>query len=168
MPTRYNIVFATATEQDALELAREMRPADREEAALMSGLSPEDAALRSLAVSDAAFSARLDGRLLCLFGAVRLSLADATAGGWMLCTPEVDRHPRAFLSRCREGFRLLSEALPDVRIWTNRVLYTHAAARRWLEWSGAWFSPSSEDVIGQLGGVFKSFSIDAADAAKER
>lgn len=160
-------IFSIAETYDADELAALMRPADRLEAALMHGHTPREAVHASLAVSDIAFAARVGGQLHCLFGAARLSLMDGTATAWMLCTDAPERHPRRFLSACREGYRILSATLPDVELFTNLVHDQNQTAIRWLEWSGAWFAPHSENVQGHFGGVFKRFSISAEDAAKE-
>jgi hypothetical protein len=167
MRTSPPTVFSIATPQDADELARHMRAADRLEVALMHGHSPEVSAHSSLAVSDITFAARINGRLFCLFGAARLSLLDSTATAWMLCTDEVQRHPGRFIASCRQGYRILAATLPDVELFTNLVHDQNRTAIRWLEWSGAWFAPHAEDVQGRFGGVFKRFSISAEDAGKE-
>ena len=160
-------VFAPATPADADELAAAMREADRREVALMHGFSPLSAARLSVEFSEVAFSARVDGRLHCLFGALRDSLIDSTAAAWMLCTDEPVRNPRTFVAHCREGLRLLSSSMPDVELFTNFVHAENAAAIRWLVWAGAWFAPASEGRRGLFGGEFRRFSIDALEAGKE-
>jgi len=163
---RTKAVFSPPTPQDAAELAASMRPADRIEAALMNAMNPLDAVRMSVACSDVAFAARVEGRLMGIFGALRGSLLDADATIWLLCTEEPARHPRDFIANCREGFRLLAAALPDVELFTNFVHAANGSAVKWLEWSGAWFETSTE-LRGQLGGAFKRFSIIPADAGKE-
>lgn len=167
MRTSPPAVFSIATAQDADELALRMRAADRLEVALMHGHSPETAAHISLDVSDITFAARIGGELFCLFGASRLSLLDGTATAWMLCTDAPERRPGRFVASCRAGYRILSATLPDVELFTNLVHDQNQTAIRWLQWSGAWFAPHSEDVQGRFGGVFKRFSISAEDAGKE-
>lgn len=159
-------LFTVAREADADELAALMRAEDRAEIALLHGLGPREGAKLSLSVSEVAFAARIGGELACCFGAVRDSLLDGSGVAWMLCTDLPRREPRAFAANCREGFRLLSDALPDVTTWTNRVHVGNAAAMRWLGWAGAWFS--HDETAGQIGGRFKAFSIDAQDAGKDK
>ena len=156
--------FARATARDAEELAAGMRADDRSETALWAGLSPSEAASRSVALSDAAFSARLGGALLCVFGASLLSLVGREALVWMLCTGLPERRPRAFLSACRDGFRLLAAAVPEAETFTNHAWAGNASALRWLPWCGAWFTADPPER-GLLGGEFLRFRIDAADAA---
>lgn len=158
-------VFTRATEADAEELAADMRPADAEECARMNGLAPLAAIRLSIDISDVAFAARVDGRLHCLFGALRDSLLDADAVAWMLCTNEPAKRPRDFLRNCREGFRLLREALPDVQTWANWVSTDNDSAVRWLEWAGAWFDPSAR-MPAPFGGVFKRFGLNTKSAER--
>lgn len=154
-------VFTAATDGDADELGRLMRDADRRECAAMHGMTAIEAARLSLAVSDVAFAARIGGRLQCLFGASRESIADSSAVAWMLCTTEPERRPRDFLSNCGAGLRLLAGALPDVDLWTNAVGSDNASAIAWLEWAGAWFS-TEPPTRGSFGGTFRRFSMLAA------
>lgn len=163
--TGEKVEFARAAARDAEELAAGMRAADRAEAALWAGLSPREAASRSVALADAAFSARLGGGLLCVFGASLLSLVEREALVWMLCTGLPERRPRAFLSACRDGFRLLAAAVPEARTFTNHAWSGNAAALRWLSWCGAWITVDPPER-GFLGGEFVRFRIDAADAAE--
>jgi hypothetical protein len=160
------IEIAPATAADAGELAAGMREADRIEVALMAGLTPSEAAFESLAVSDAAFSLRVGGRLHCVCGVSLGSLLEADATVWMLCTDAPERHPRDFVAAFPAGIARLKSEFPDVDTVTNLVWKGNAAAVRWLEWAGAWFSTAAAEK-GALGGVFLRFTIDIPDADRK-
>ena len=158
--------FTRATTADALALAADMRDLDRAEVALWTGMTPVEAAVRSVELSDVAFAARVNGKLHCIFGASIETLVDANAVGWMLCTNEPDRRPVDFLANCRAAFRLISDCFPNVETLTNYVYADNGQAVRWLDWAGAWFSVEPAQS-GVMGGTFRRFAINLKDAERK-
>lgn len=135
--------FTIATPADALELADNLRPPDALELALSTaGLHPRQACLHCLACSDATFAARIDGRLVCLFGASALSLLNRSATLWLVGTREVETSYRTFARWSRRGLAMAAQTVPWAVTFHNAVHAEHRTAVRWLAWLGASFGPS--------------------------
>ena len=132
--------FAPPDGEDLLELASNLRSADRAELYIATlGLSAIRAIELAVRSSDHTLAARLDGRLVAVFGIRADSLLDRTAIVWALGTREIDRLPRPFIRWSPRALRVLSSALPWADRLTNSVWSLNTPARRWLAWLGAGF-----------------------------
>ena len=126
------ITMLPATEDDARELAPLLRPEDRAEV-LALGLDPVDGLLQSLAAAREAWTWCDDGRLICMAGVAPLSLIGSTGVPWLLGSPLVAIHRRAFMVETR---RTLAHWLTMFDVLRNVVDARYDAAIRWLSWLG--------------------------------
>ncbi|MBP6769078.1 MAG: hypothetical protein KA171_14965 [Reyranella sp.] len=126
------ITMLPATEDDARELAPLLRPEDRAEM-LALGLDPVDGLLQSLAAAREAWTWRDDGRLICMAGVAPLSLIGSTGVPWLLGSPLVAAHRRAFMVETR---RMVAHWLTVFPLLRNVVDAQFEAAVRWLRWLG--------------------------------
>lgn len=126
------ITMLLATEDDARELAPLLRAEDRAEV-LALGLEPVDGLLQSLGAACETWTWRDDGRIICMAGVVPLSLIGSTGVPWLLGSPLVARHRRAFMLETR---RMVAHWLMMFGVLRNVVDDDYAAAHRWLRWLG--------------------------------
>ena len=126
------ITMLPATEDDARELAPLLRSEDRAEV-LALGLDPVDGLLQSLAAACEAWTWCDDDRIICMAGVAPLSLIGSTGVPWLLGSPLVPRHRRAFMVETR---RTVARWLGMFVVLRNVVDDDYAAAHRWLRWLG--------------------------------
>jgi hypothetical protein len=126
------ITMLPATEDDARELAPLLCAEDRAEV-LALGLEPVDGLLQSLAAAREAWTWRDDGRIICMAGVSPLSLLGSTGVPWLLGSPLVAAHRRAFMVETRRMVARWLTLFPALR---NVVDARYAAAIRWLGWLG--------------------------------
>lgn len=77
-----------------------MREIDKEEARLLTGMSPEDALRRQVSISDRSYAAE-SGSLVAIFGVQRLSLGSPHVLPWMAATDAVNNHKIETARRAR-------------------------------------------------------------------
>lgn len=126
------ITMLPATEDDARELAPLLRAEDRAEVMAL-GLEPVDGLLQSLAAAREAWTWRNDGPIICMAGVAPLSLIGSTGIPWLLGSPLVAVHRRAFMLETR---RMVAHWLMMFAVLRNVVDDRYAAAHRWLRWLG--------------------------------
>lgn len=154
------VTFEAALAAHAAELAREMRPADAAELTLMEGLPPGEVLEMSVRMSDAAFTARLDGRIACIFGARRISLMEDSAAIWLVAGRVADERPLTFVRHVRRGMSLVRRAVP-AQVYTNYVWADNEKHVRLVQWLGAWLAVGSAAAVrGRLGGRYARFVIE--------
>jgi len=143
-----------ATEEDARELAPLLRAEDRAEV-LALGVEPVDGLLQSLAAAREAWTYRDNGPIICMAGVSPLSLIGSTGVPWLLGSPLVAVHRRAFLVETR---RMVAHWLTVFPLLRNVVDARYEAAIRWLRWLG--FTIGEPFPLGQ--GVFRAAHKEAA------
>jgi hypothetical protein len=128
-----SITIRPATVQDAVELAANLRPADRAEA---EGVYDDVIGGFAWTFRDSAeaWVAEVDGGIIAAWGLVdEGSLLVPVARPWCMTTPLVERHARHF---ARESRRIVSHW----RQWRwrlhNCVDARYQVSVRWLEWLG--------------------------------
>ena len=126
------ITMTPAIEDDARELAPLLRAEDRAEV-LALGVEPVDGLLQSLAAAREAWTYRDDSRIICMAGVSPLSLIGHTGVPWLLGSPLVATHRRAFLIETR---RMVARWLGWFPLLRNVVDARYDAAIRWLRWLG--------------------------------
>lgn len=126
------ITMLPATEDDARELAPLLRAEDRAEV-LALGEDPVDGLLQSLAAAREAWTWRDDGPIICMAGVAPLSLIGSTGIPWLLGSPLVAVHRRAFMLETR---RMVAHWLTVFPLLRNVVDARYDAAIRWLRWLG--------------------------------
>ena len=126
------ITMLPATQDDARELAPLLRAEDRAEV-LALGVDPVDGLLQSLAAAREAWAWRDDGRIICMAGVAPLSLIGSTGIPWLLGSPLVAVHRRAFMLETR---RMVAHWLTVFPLLRNVVDSRYDSAIRWLRWLG--------------------------------
>ena len=129
--TKYEMVPATL--EHALELAENMRDADRKEAWAAAHYTPEQAVLFSLDASRDATTGLADGRVVCMFGAGAAAIISTTGIPWLLTTDLVKKHAKPFLRRNKKVVKEMLVAYPLLR---NYVDERNTVAIKWLQWLG--------------------------------
>lgn len=159
MTTPASITFRRATAEDAAELIANIRPEDQQEIILEGHFQTAEAAIRwGLANSEAAFSARIDGELLAVFGAVRQENWNSVMVGWALGTTAIRRHARDYIRATPAALDALFDAIGDAKLFVNAIPATYPTYRKWAERHlAAQFSETSH--ITPSGAVFTSFGI---------
>lgn len=126
------ITMLPATEDDARELAPLLRVEDRAEV-LALGIDPVPALLNGVVTAREAWTYRDDGRIICMAGISPLSLIGHTGVPWLLGSPLVLEHRRAFMVETR---RMVARWLTLFPLLRNVVDARYEAAIRWLRWLG--------------------------------
>jgi hypothetical protein len=123
-----------ASLEEVLSLAPRLRQADVDEIRAMTGLPPREALTLTFFASEKRYVIVIDGALLGTFGVAR----DANGNGvvWMVATPELRRHAREFLQKCRSWVSALNAEYPVLYNWTDA---RNAEHHRWLRWCGFTF-----------------------------
>lgn len=147
------ITMLPAAEDDARELAPLLRKEDRAEV-LALGVEPVDGLLQSLSAAREAWTYRDDGRIICMAGVAPLSLIGSTGIPWLLGSPLVATHRRAFMVETR---RMVAHWLTVFPILRNAVDARYDAAIRWLRWLG--FTIGEPFPLGR--GVFRVVQKEA-------
>lgn len=149
-----SVEIRPATFRDALTL--ELRRADRDEVEAMSGRNPRAVLVESVEKSAKAWAGLADGRLVCLFGVVPLTLIGITGTPWLLGSPEVCAFSRQFLRRNRA---YVAEMLADFPRLANAVDARNAVSIRWLRWLG--FQMGEPAIMGVARVPFIPFEMSA-------
>lgn len=115
-------------------LAVNLRQSDVEEIAASSQLTPMEALMGSVRVSERGWIIRVDGEPVCIFGAAPSGLP---GGGivWMLGTPRMDER-RVALSICRNFRPYLDELHRKWPVLWNNIDARNQKSMDWLRWGG--------------------------------
>lgn len=137
--------YVATTREHEDELLRNMRPLDWQEVQASSG-SPERALRQSVALSEAAVTALLDGHVACVFGLVPRAVMSDEAIPWLLGTPRLNKVAR-LLTREAKSF-LEGSGYPKLY---NYVDARNTPSIRWLKLLGfAFDAPAPHGVEGRL------------------
>lgn len=144
--------------EDGLEhIARNLRPADQEEAyatfghrRYMDGIRLSLSASDSVVMAVSAFS-----EPVALIGVSTVSLLYNTGCPWMLATPHVDRYRRAFIE-C--GHTYTRAMLSEYNSLENHVDVRNTKSVAWLQRLG--YSIGEPEPYGALGLPFHPFRIE--------
>lgn len=148
------VEIARATPAHAAYVAANMRPADRDEVWASGRLTPDDAVMRSIAVTALPLAGLVDGVPACVFGIARRSLLSDEGAPWLLGTDAIARHGRRFL---RENRRVLPVLAAPFALLVNYVDVRNAVSIRWLRWLGFEIEPAAP--FGIHGLTFHRFSM---------
>lgn len=113
---------------DVVELVDNMRPADRKECELATGMDASGAVQISIGFSSYVAAVRVDGRLACIYG-VCPSVLDPRVGiPWMLGTPEMDKWPVVIMK--------VSKACVEdmLKVYHELINWVHADNKRAIAW----------------------------------
>lgn len=132
-----DVVAATAAHVGPIAVA--MRSIDAAECAAF-GHSPKQALRGGLRSSVAAWTARLEGRPVAMFGVSPLSLIEGRGQPWMLGTDAVALCGPAVMRLSRRYLALMHSLFPRLE---NRVSVRNDVAIRWLSYLGFEFGASA-------------------------
>lgn len=118
---------------DARELAPIVRDVDRQEIWATSRRDPDIALMRCVMISDKAWTVRMNGDMVCLFGVAPISLITGVGSPWMIATDDLEKYSFAFLGRCRQYVAEMLECYPTL---INHVDARNEPSRLWLKWLG--------------------------------
>lgn len=123
-----------ATEQDALEIARHVRPDDLAEIAAQTFQHPYYSMLRGLKENpDKTMTGLIDGVPVCMWGVVPGGFLFKVGIPWMIGTVHLDTHAHTFLRRCRKP---VMELFAGYDTLFNYVDARNTRAIEWLRWCG--------------------------------
>ena len=132
------VTVARVTAGHIAHVAANMREADVIEVLALSGRTPMQALEHSIAASDIAYSATLNGVPSCIFGCGSADLLSGVGVPWLLGTSDIDRHYVRFL---RGSIYWVDRMKLNYRRLVNRVDDRNEVSKRWLAWLGFSFSP---------------------------
>lgn len=130
---------------DIPALARGMRPWDVRECTVF-GFTPERALRYSLSGSLMAWTARLDGEPIAMFGAASVSLIEGTGRPWMLGTEAIYQQGRALIRLAPGYVAMMRERFPRM---DNLIHRDNDRALRLLRRLGFQIEPEARDVGGE-------------------
>lgn len=148
------VTILPATMGDAVELAPRMRQSDRDEVLASAGFTPFEALVKSLELSDRAYSLRFGAELGAMYGVAAHRNVRGVGVPWLLTSTEVDRYPVAFL---RQSKPALEEMLGMYDALINYVDARYTAALRWAKWLG--FHVADPMPFGVAGLPFHPISL---------
>ena len=137
------------------ELARRMRPAERDECAAL-GYTPMAALECSLAFATRAWTGLVDGLPVCMFGVTAPMLLARVAEPWLLSTDGILSHRHAFL---RANRPYVLEMLSLHPVLAGMVHAANTLSIRWLRWMG--FAVGAARPHGPFGALFRPFAMEA-------
>lgn len=152
------MIICQAAEMDATDLALDLRPEDRAEVLALLGPvdpieGPAGSLLHGLATAREAWTARdQDGRIICMAGVSPFSLVGSTGVPWILGSPLVAMHRRAFLTESR---RMVARWLCCFASLRNVVDCRYLVAIRWLRWLGFEIGPAFSLAHGRFHRICK-------------
>ena len=151
-------LYDNPTPEMVADLANNMREIDAAECYLAGRHSPAAAAVAG-SRGDYTVAALVSGRVLCMFGASRQCMLGDTVTIWELGTHLVERHPRLFVERSRDGLARVWQAMGEhVARGQNAAWAGNKASLRWLYWLGATFG--RELPLGPFGAPFVPFTLE--------
>ncbi len=131
-----DVVIKDFERDDAIRMARNMRPMDRlEYRAMTQGVPLEPGMLHMLKTSEISRAAYVDGELLCCWGRIRQTILSGECCPWMVATPLIESKTakRVFIERSPEIIDDLTSGFK--RAW-NMVYEGNGKTIRWLKWAG--------------------------------
>lgn len=137
-------------------IGENMRQADADEIRAL-GLEPMVGVWQAFRASSHAWTLRVNGEPVCVFGLVPTNLLGRTALIWLLGTDGVPSNARSFVAACRPSLEKCLELYDHLYNWVD---VRHSASLRWLKWMGFEFSDPAPH--GMLGMPFRRFDMRKA------
>lgn len=149
--TEYRIKVANV--EEALYVARTLRPQDLFEIAASSSKDPAGVVMSSYEGSRDTWVGLADGTPVCLFGIWSPCLLGGVGHPWMYGSRAIAGHERAFLRRCKPVVEAMASRYDELRNWVDA---RNKPAIQWLRWLG--FEVSDEIVrFPRLPGKFHPY-----------
>lgn len=149
------VTLSPPTAQDITELVATMRDADVIELGALGHTNLGEVVRESIQASGSmAFSVRVDGVLVCIFGVAALDLLQLCGGPWLLGSTALDKCAKQLLRESRRVMALLREDYP---ILINYVHVDNHRSLRWLRWLGFEIFPAQ--AYGPNRAMFRRFEM---------
>lgn len=153
------IVIRDPEPGDAQALVDNLRPADRAEVSALIGEGRElDSVTEGLRISLYAWTATVDGEVACIFGVAPVNLLGGQGAPWMLGTPLIDKHRRAFMRLSPTYIARMLAVAPSL---FNVVDARNVRAIGWLKRMG--FTIHDPQPLGVAGLPFHLFTMEAGN-----
>ena len=147
---------APAMPEDIDELLPHVRQADVDEFMAATGQDPREVILDGLKFSKKAWTGRIDGEVVCMFGVCGHSLLSVKGAPWLVGSDRLEGSSKAFLRRCRKYAVKMLREYPELE---NYVDARNETAIRWLKWLGFEFDEAAP--YGKAGLPFHRFRMRA-------
>lgn len=141
------------TQEDIVEMVRNMRESDKAELKASHGLDPYYALVHSIRQSIVSYTVRVDGELLVIFGVVPLTLHQGVSP-WMLATDAIEKHGVVIY---RETHKHVQAMIDRYGYLLNYVHSENIKSIRWLKWLG--FTIHNPEEYGVCGELFHKFEM---------
>lgn len=129
-----DLTIERSVHADALELASAMRQQDIDEVHACGHTDLHAVVADGITRSALCWTARVDGRMGCVFGVAPMSLLTSQRGApWMLGTDEVPRHAALLMRRSPEYIAKMLDFCP---VLVNTVHAKNTVSLRWLKRMG--------------------------------
>lgn len=146
-----------ATLDDCLDLAPNMRQADKDEIWASAKLGPYGALVESWELSPMSWAGKVDDEVVCIFGVGAVSFLSQKGAPWLLGAHGLERYSFAFLRRNQSIIREMHELFP---LLENYVDARNETSIRWLRWLG--FKIEEPVPYGAFGMPFHRFWKEAS------
>jgi len=144
-----------ATVEDAVEVALNLRVADKDEIWASGKQIPITCLVKAHKLSTECFALVVGDKVACVFGVAPASILGSVGIPWMLGTNLVEEYPLLFLRKCQNSVLAMSESYATL---INYVDARNKIAMSWLTWSG--FNVFEEpEPYGPFGMAFHRFEI---------
>ena len=138
-----------------VHISENMREADRIEVWASHKMTPIEAVINSVELSDMVSVAVYKTKPCAVFGLVKRDLLTGTGCPWLLGTDDIDLCKRDFILHKREGVK---EMLTHCRRLENYVHVANTKSIRWLKTMG--FKFGKPERLGFNGEYFVKFSLE--------
>ena len=151
------ISVRSATYDDCLSLAPNLRQEDKDEVWASHGMLPEEALIYSFLSCPKTFVAVINDEILCMFGCS----PKATEGmgmPWLLGSDDIKVFSREFLSASKAIF---ARTIVPYHFLSNQVWSKNTVHIKWLKWMG--FTIETTELISPNKEVFFYFYMHTKD-----
>lgn len=151
-----DVLIRDTTLRDVVDLANNLRVADRAEMAAYGHTEPIGALTRSAVSSMMCWSAFIDGELAAILGCAPINIIGGVGSPWMMGTPVLDRHQRILVRHTPGYIARMLAVFPHL---VNFVHTENTTSVRWLRRLG--FTLHEAAPYGALGAPFHKFEMRA-------
>jgi hypothetical protein len=146
-------IVSGITPAAADELVAHMRQADIDECLAMGMTDIRAAVAESVEASVISWTATVDGRVACIFGVTPVTVLGSEGIPWMVGTPLISKHARAFI---RMSPLYIAQML---RAYPHLANYVHSRNRQAVAWLKRMGFTIREAVEASTGEMFHPFEM---------
>ena len=142
-----SLVIRPSTTEDVILTAIDMRKEEKDEIWATNHEDPTNAILESCRKSEYSFTVLNNGKIVCMFGVVPITLIGRGGTIWMLTTNEIENCRVAFIRRSSKVIRIL---IKEYGVLFNMVDARHRKCIKWLDRIGARIFPPVKYGVEQM------------------